>query len=106
MFLLEITNMATKTHVVKVTGVPTEMLRLLDERAQRQHFGGRAEYIRELIRRDVLSEAAYKPASVGVAKTTSEAESVFARIEARDMSGVEPLAPGADSRDAIYGDRA
>jgi metal-responsive CopG/Arc/MetJ family transcriptional regulator len=43
------------THTIKVTGVNDELLRLLDERVQAQHVTGRSEYIRELIRRDVLA---------------------------------------------------
>jgi hypothetical protein len=42
------------SHTIKVTGVSDELLRLLDQRIQDQHATGRAEYIRELIRRDVL----------------------------------------------------
>jgi metal-responsive CopG/Arc/MetJ family transcriptional regulator len=42
------------SHTIKVTGVSKELLDLLDERIQEQHAAGRAEYIRELIRRDVL----------------------------------------------------
>ena len=73
--------MASKTHVVKVTGVSTEMLRLIDEHARRQRFGGRAGYIRELIRRDTLSEAVVKTESDGGAKTAVEGETILARIE-------------------------
>jgi metal-responsive CopG/Arc/MetJ family transcriptional regulator len=43
------------SHTIKVTGVSDELLSLLDERIKDQHSTGRAEYIRELIRRDVLS---------------------------------------------------
>ncbi len=42
------------SHTIKVTGVSDELLQLLDERIQTQHSTGRSEYIRELIRRDVL----------------------------------------------------
>ena len=45
----------TSTHTIKVTGVSGELLSLLDDRIRTQHSSGRAEYIRELIRRDVLS---------------------------------------------------
>ena len=41
-------------HTIKVTGVSDELLRLLDERVQAQHVTGRSEYIRELIRQDLL----------------------------------------------------
>lgn len=44
------------SHTIKVTGVSDELLQLLDQRIQAQHATGRAEYIRELIRRDVLTE--------------------------------------------------
>ncbi len=44
--------MASRT--IKVTGVPDDLLKLLDEKIRDQHARGRAEYIRELIRRDVL----------------------------------------------------
>jgi len=44
--------MASRT--IKVTGVPEELLQLLDRRIRAQHATGRSEYIRELIRRDVL----------------------------------------------------
>jgi hypothetical protein len=47
---------ATKSHIVKVTGITDDLLRLLDERVRQRHSTGRAEYIRELIRRDVLGE--------------------------------------------------
>jgi metal-responsive CopG/Arc/MetJ family transcriptional regulator len=43
------------SHTIKVTGVSDELLRLLDDRIQAQHATGRAEYIRELIRKDVLA---------------------------------------------------
>lgn len=42
------------SHTIKVTGVSDELLQLLDQRIQARHATGRAEYIRELIRRDVL----------------------------------------------------
>ncbi|MFN3650003.1 MAG: hypothetical protein ACK47B_10515 [Armatimonadota bacterium] len=43
------------SHTIKVTGVSDELLRLLDERIRAKHATGRAEYIRELIRQDVLA---------------------------------------------------
>jgi len=43
------------SHTIKVTGVSDELLQLLDQRIQRRHATGRAEYIRELIRSDVLA---------------------------------------------------
>ena len=47
--------------VVKVTGMSEELLRLLDARVRQQQATGRAEYIRELIRRDVLAPQDHKP---------------------------------------------
>ncbi|HET6385132.1 MAG TPA: ribbon-helix-helix domain-containing protein [Armatimonadota bacterium] len=44
------------SHTIKVTGVPEELVRLLDERIKRRHAAGRSEYLRELIRKDVLGE--------------------------------------------------
>ena len=49
-----------RTHTIKVSGVSEELLHLLDEKVQSQHVTGRAEYIRELIRRDVLGPTAPK----------------------------------------------
>lgn len=42
------------SHTIKVTGVSTELLHLLDERIRERHSACRAEYIRELIRKDLL----------------------------------------------------
>lgn len=46
------------SHVVKVTGMSEELLGLLDARVRQQQATGRAEYIRELIRRDALASLA------------------------------------------------
>jgi hypothetical protein len=43
------------SYTIKVTGVSEELLQLLDQRIRAQHATGRSEYIRELIRRDVLA---------------------------------------------------
>ena len=43
-----------QSHTIKVTGVSEKLLELLDDRIRARHFTGRAEYIRELIRKDVL----------------------------------------------------
>jgi metal-responsive CopG/Arc/MetJ family transcriptional regulator len=43
------------SHTIKVTGVSDGLLQLLDRRIEAQHATGRAEYIRELIRKDVLT---------------------------------------------------
>lgn len=48
-------NKRRTSQVVKVTGMSEELLRLLDARVQQQQATGRAEYIRELIRRDALA---------------------------------------------------
>jgi len=45
--------MASRT--IKVTGISDELLQLLDARVQSQHGTGRSEYIRNLLRRDLLS---------------------------------------------------
>jgi hypothetical protein len=42
------------SHTIKVSGISPDLLRLLDERVRNQHATGRAEYVRELIRRDVV----------------------------------------------------
>jgi len=44
------------SQTIKVTGVPEELVRLLDKRVKQRHAAGRSEYIRELIRKDVLGE--------------------------------------------------
>jgi hypothetical protein len=49
------------SHTIKVTGVSEELLDLLDQRIRAQHATGRAEYIRELIRRDVLATGDVPP---------------------------------------------
>ena len=46
------------SYVVKVTGMSEELLNLLDARVKQQQATGRAEYIRELIRRDALASLA------------------------------------------------
>ena len=38
---------------IKVSGIPDEMARKLDERWRSQHYADRSEYIRELVRRDL-----------------------------------------------------
>jgi hypothetical protein len=42
------------SHTIKVSGISPDLLRLLDERVRTLHATGRAEYVRELIRRDVV----------------------------------------------------
>jgi hypothetical protein len=46
------------SHTIKVTGVSPELLQLLDERIRAQHAAGRSDYIRELIRKDILGAPA------------------------------------------------
>lgn len=47
---------SSKSHVVKVTGITDELLGMLDDRVKQRHATGRSEYIRELLRRDLLEE--------------------------------------------------
>ena len=96
---------ATKTHVVKVTGVSDDLLRLLDVRVSQRHYGGRAEYLRELLRRDLLDRPEASTPSASTARSAAEIASIFSQIDAINTSQIEPLAPGADSREAIYGNR-
>jgi Arc/MetJ-type ribon-helix-helix transcriptional regulator len=48
--------MQMPSHTIKVSGISDDVLRLIDERVRRRHSVSRSEYIRELIRKDVLSE--------------------------------------------------
>lgn len=77
----------SKSHIVKVTGVPEDLLRLLDARVKERHAAGRAEYIRELIRRDVLPEATFRTILAPVHKqarhlpdTEDELEAFFTNL--------------------------
>ena len=45
------------SHTLKITGISDELLALLDERVRSVHAVGRSEYVRELIRLDVLRSA-------------------------------------------------
>jgi metal-responsive CopG/Arc/MetJ family transcriptional regulator len=45
-----------KTHTIKVTGIPDDLLRLLDERLRR-NGGDRAAFVRELIRKELQPPA-------------------------------------------------
>ena len=47
---------SAKSHVIKITGFPDELLKLLDARVKERHATGRAEYLRELVRKDLLPE--------------------------------------------------
>jgi len=60
-------NLAKQSsHVIKVTGVSDELLSLLDMKMRQQHATGRAEYIRELIRRDILASEIIRPSQESV----------------------------------------
>ena len=57
--MAEATKMVrAKSHVVKITGITEELLGMLDDRVRERHATGRSEYIRELLRRDLLSNPA------------------------------------------------
>ena len=81
-----------------------ELLRLLDARVQQQQATGRAEYIRELIRRDALSSApaGFKPRrhkarrrTAGAASEQSLLAEYHALVDA-EMTG--PLSPAQRRR--------
>lgn len=44
------------SRTLKITGVPEELVSLLDAHIKTRHAAGRSEYVRELIRKDVLGE--------------------------------------------------
>jgi len=95
----------TKAHVVKVTGVPDDLLHMLDARVGKRRSGGRSKYVRDLIRRDLLGSVEDRDPQSNGRPTVADAEAIFRRIESRATSHIQPLAPGADSRETIYGDR-
>ena len=78
------------SHIVKVTGMSEAMLELLDARVKQQQATGRAEYIRELIRRDALTAAG------------GAAERGAARHKARRRSSTSPQAALERKRLAEY----
>lgn len=43
-------------NTIKISGISDELLSRVDERWKGQHFADRSEYVRDLIRRDVLTE--------------------------------------------------
>lgn len=43
-------------HTIKISGVSDELLRRVDERWKDRHYADRSEYVRDLIRKDVLGE--------------------------------------------------
>ena len=93
-----------KTGVLKITGVPEELIHQLDELVSERHYAGRSEFVRELIRREVTEKSETRKLTELRPRTADELRAFFARIDARDWSDVKPLAPDADSREAIYGD--
>lgn len=44
--------------MIKISGVSDELLSLVDARWKSQHFADRSEYIRDLVRRDLLPSSA------------------------------------------------
>ncbi len=88
------------SHTIKVTGVSDELLLLLDERIQAQHSTGRAEYIRELIRKDVLG------ARAGAAGPASFREILAPVHEATARQGCPPGEIDQDIEDAVRETRA
>lgn len=46
----------TMAHTIKISGVSDELLRRVDERWKGRHYADRSEYVRDLIRKDVLGE--------------------------------------------------
>lgn len=48
-------------HTIKMSGVSDELLRRVDERWKGRHYADRSEYVRDLIRKDVLGEQGNTP---------------------------------------------
>jgi Arc/MetJ-type ribon-helix-helix transcriptional regulator len=44
-------------HTIKISGLSDELLSRVDERWKGRHYADRSEYVRDLIRKDVLEEA-------------------------------------------------
>ena len=89
------------TRVVRISGIPEEMLKQLDARVGKRRNGSRSQYVRDLIKLDLLA----KPTGANdVIPMLPDAMALFNRIESRDTSLIKPLASGANSREAIYGD--
>jgi len=90
------------SHTIKVTGVSGELLQLLDERIQAQHSTERSEYIRELIRRDVLGAPAY-----GVSLRSRSFREILAPVHEETLQqGVPDDEMDQDIEDAIRETRA
>ena len=73
------------SNTIKVTGVSHELLHLLDEQIRARHATGRSEYIRELIRRDVL------PPTASVAPAWPSADMPFRELLAPVQQDAERL---------------
>ncbi len=82
------------SHTIKVTGVSEELLALLDERIRAQHATGRSEYIRELIRREVLS------AGSNAARGSETFDQLLAPVHAHTRAQGVPVEEIEDDIDA------
>ena len=90
------------SHTIKVTGVSDELLQLLDQRVHTQHATGRAEYIRELIRKDILGT----PANGGSQPVRSFRDILAPIHEATERQGYSDEEIDQDLDDAIQEFRA
>ncbi len=43
-------------HTIKISGLSDELLSRIDERWKGRHYADRSEYVRDLIRKDILGE--------------------------------------------------
>lgn len=91
------------SHTVKVTGISDELLSLIDKNIRRVHAKGRSEYIRELIRKDLLACEKGKP--FYEAASREEWSDVFRRWAESHHRDFSPLTDKATRRESIYGDR-
>ncbi len=53
-------------HTIKIFGVSPELLSMVDDRWKGQHYADHSEYVRDLIRRDVVEVA---PGAVTLAES-------------------------------------
>ena len=44
------------THTIKISGISEDLLKRMDEKVRKQRAFGRSQYVRDLIRKDVLGE--------------------------------------------------
>lgn len=80
--------MSTSSLTIKVTGVPQDLVALLDDRVKRRHAAGRSEYVRELIRKDVLGDnfsvretlAPYRVGTSAVPDNEAELDAFFNEV--------------------------